>query len=97
MLEGRAIHIGIDGNCGYALCGDNLQTGQAEFVEIADVKDTESQRAAAIEAFNKLRTRLEREDQTWVEDESLPKHKHKWVAPDMHWAECVRCGETIEG
>lgn len=27
--------IGIDGNCGFALLGEDLQAGEAEFVEIA--------------------------------------------------------------
>lgn len=27
--------LGIDGNCGFALLGSNLQEGEAEFVEIA--------------------------------------------------------------
>ena len=29
--------LGIDGNCGFALIGPNLQEGEAEFVEIAQV------------------------------------------------------------
>lgn len=33
---GRA-ELGIDGNCGFALLGPNLQEGEAEFVEIAEV------------------------------------------------------------
>lgn len=27
--------LGVDGNCGFALLGENLQEGEAEFVEIA--------------------------------------------------------------
>ena len=27
--------LGVDGNCGFALLGDDLQVGEAEFVEIA--------------------------------------------------------------
>ena len=26
--------LGVDGNCGFALLGDDLQSGEAEFVEI---------------------------------------------------------------
>lgn len=26
--------LGIDGNCGFALLGENLQTGEAEFIKI---------------------------------------------------------------
>jgi hypothetical protein len=33
---GRA-ELGIDGNCGFALIGPNLQEGEAEFVEIKKV------------------------------------------------------------
>jgi hypothetical protein len=33
---GRA-QLGIDGNCGFALLGSDLQEGEAEFVEIAEV------------------------------------------------------------
>lgn len=29
--------LGIDGNCGFALLGENIQDGEAEFVEIAPV------------------------------------------------------------
>jgi hypothetical protein len=29
--------LGIDGNCGFALLGVNIQEGEAEFVEIEDV------------------------------------------------------------
>lgn len=29
--------LGIDGNCGFALLGENLQEGEAEFVEIEPV------------------------------------------------------------
>jgi len=36
---GRA-QLGIDGNCGFALLGPDLQEGEAEFVEIAQVNRT---------------------------------------------------------
>lgn len=29
--------LGIDGNCGFALLGENIQEGEAEFVEITPV------------------------------------------------------------
>jgi hypothetical protein len=68
----RAV-IGIDGNCGYALLGENLQEGESEFVEIDDVDDPraasfelryysdewcEAARTAARRALDKLRARL---------------------------------------
>lgn len=31
--------LGIDGNCGFALLGENLQEGEAEFVEIDNDND----------------------------------------------------------
>lgn len=31
--------LGIDGNCGFALLGPNLQEGEAEFVEIQPVNE----------------------------------------------------------
>jgi hypothetical protein len=34
-FEMERAEIGIDGNCGFALLGPNLQEGEAEFVEIA--------------------------------------------------------------
>jgi len=29
-----SIQLGVDGNCGFALLGEDLQSGEAEFVEI---------------------------------------------------------------
>lgn len=59
----RAI-IGVDGNCGFALLGEDLQSGEAEFVEI-DSKDTagsgpwcEAANVASRRALSKLRQRL---------------------------------------
>ena len=34
----RAI-LSVDGNCGYALLGEDLQVGEAEFVEVSPRKD----------------------------------------------------------
>ena len=35
MSEIERAELGVDGNCGFALLGENLQTGECEFVEIA--------------------------------------------------------------
>lgn len=59
----RAI-IGIDGNCGFALLGENLQEGEAEFVEIqcTEPKWTTAYSIAAqraiTQALRNLRKRL---------------------------------------
>ena len=62
--------LGIDGNCGYALLGVNIQEGEAEFVEIptaAADKDSSFMRPkgddaaklwACKEALRRLRARL---------------------------------------
>ena len=54
---GRA-ELGIDGNCAYALLGPDLQEGEAEFVEVADMSDPRSQADAARRALQALRMRL---------------------------------------
>ena len=59
--------LGIDGNCGFALLGDDIQSGEAEFVEIdynakeADgttVLQSRAERTAAAIAFRNLKERL---------------------------------------
>lgn len=62
--------LGIDGNCGFALIGVNIQEGEAEFVEIPTAKadpDSSFMRPkgedaaklwACKEALRRLRTRL---------------------------------------
>jgi hypothetical protein len=56
--------LGVDGNCGFALLGPNLQEGEAEFEEFAgDVKTSEGARQAKLaanRAFQRLKTRLAR-------------------------------------
>lgn len=54
----------VDGNCGCALLGENLQEGEAEFVEVAKRKDEylcEAECRACWAAFQKLKTRLGRD------------------------------------
>ena len=53
--------VGIDGNCGYALLGPNIQEGECEFVEILYNRSEslgESERAAWGQALVNLRERL---------------------------------------
>lgn len=56
----RAI-LSVDGNCGCALYGANLQEGEAEFVEVVPRKDEplhEAEARACWAAFKKLKDRL---------------------------------------
>lgn len=85
MLE-RA-EIGIDGNCGFALLGEDLQVGEAEFVEIAlpieASKDPNRYRhsewcdaaeRAATAAYRALKTRLEPRVFSYFLGPSHPRH-----------------------
>ena len=54
---GRA-QLGIDGNCGFALLGGDLQEGESAFSEIQEPNDTNSQLFAAKRALYQLRERL---------------------------------------
>lgn len=52
--------LGIDGNCGFALLGENIQEGDCEFVEIPTIKnftEIDCQRIAARQAYLKLKER----------------------------------------
>jgi hypothetical protein len=70
----RRARIGIDGNCGFAGVGANLQEGTFEFVEIAGV-DRAAQCAAAAAALELLRAKLAPEVLSYELDESHP----NWV------------------
>jgi hypothetical protein len=53
--------VGMDGNCGYALLGPNIQEGECEFVEIVYSPSNspgESERLAWGQALFNLRKRL---------------------------------------
>ena len=53
--------LGVDGNCGFALLGEDIQSGEAEFVEIEDDGDnlaSYNERLAAHRAFRRLKERL---------------------------------------
>jgi hypothetical protein len=64
MSELKRAVLSIDGNCACALLGENLQEGEAEFVEISypDGKNASdaylAERAAAFIALRQLRVRL---------------------------------------
>lgn len=59
-VEYKRAQLGIDGDCGFALLGPNIQEGEAEFVEVipTTVGKYYDQRTAAYEALRRLRIRL---------------------------------------
>lgn len=62
--------VGMDGNCGFALLGEDLVVGEAEFVEIsqADIQSLGNEAAeerAWMAALDKLRTRLDKPEMTF--------------------------------
>lgn len=56
--------LGVDGNCGFALLGDNLQEGEAEFEEFTgDIRTSEGHRnarTAAFCAYRRLKARIKK-------------------------------------
>jgi hypothetical protein len=65
--------LGIDGNCGFALLGKDLQEGEAEFFEIDENMDELSgQLHAAKRAWMKLKTRLKDPDLSYYFGPSHP-------------------------
>jgi hypothetical protein len=50
--------LNIDGNCGYALLGSNIQVGEAEFIEMPEPNNLVYQLWAPKMALLKLRERL---------------------------------------
>lgn len=73
MIE-RA-RLGIDGNAGFALLGEDVQIGECEFVEVVQIGDelkSRSEIRAAKQAFIKLKNRLGRPDLSYYFDRSHP-------------------------
>lgn len=58
--------LGMDGNCGFALLGENLQEGEAEFEEVRateenpDPRSIGAQRQAIHRAYMRLKARIDR-------------------------------------
>ena len=56
--------LGVDGNCGFALLGSDIQMGEAEFVEVQNNDPwrtrarAKAERRAATAAYRKLKARL---------------------------------------
>ena len=63
MTIDRAV-LSVDGNCGCALLGEDLQVGEAEFVEVEKRPDehlSEAEVRACFQALKNLRARLGKE------------------------------------
>jgi len=69
----RAV-LGIDGNAAFALLGEDLQVGEAEFVELAAGADERQQAAACKQALRNLRARLGMPDLSYELGPSHPMH-----------------------
>jgi len=57
--------LGVDGSCGFALLGENIQEGEAEFVEVDNNNEnlgSVNERIACGKAFDNLKKRLGRSD-----------------------------------
>ena len=66
--------LGIDGNCGFALIGNNLQESESEFEEFeGDIKTSDGVRNARL-AINRAFTRLKKRvgNISYFLDESHP-------------------------
>lgn len=71
----RHIELGIDGNCGFALSGIDIQEGEAEFVEIPydSCSDQLTAELAAMKtALKRLRDRLNMPNLRWYHGNSSP-------------------------
>lgn len=69
--------LGVDGNCGFALIGPDLQVGEAEFEEFAgDMRTSEGARQAKLainRAYQRLKAKLGRLISYYI-GESHPDH-----------------------
>lgn len=83
----KRAELGIDGNCGFALLGDDLQSGEAEFVEIALPVEVSADpnryhktewviaaKIAATAAYKKLKSRLPGDEFSYYLGPSHPDH-----------------------
>lgn len=76
----RRAELGVDGNCGFALLGEDIQSGEAEFIAIqttAPVGSSEWCRAAstaATTAYHRLKERLAPKQFSYYIGPSHPNH-----------------------
>ncbi len=69
------IELGIDGNCGFALSGDDIQSGEAEFVEITYESSADRLTAELVAmktALKQLKCRLGEPNLRWYHGLSSP-------------------------
>ncbi len=79
--------LGVDGNAGFALLGEDLQSGEAEFVEIAlppeaskdpnryhHIEWVVAAKIAATAAYRKLKARLPEREFSYYIGDSHPDH-----------------------
>ncbi len=69
--EERRAELGIDGNAAFALLGDDIQSGEVEFVELKD-HEVSTELHGAKAALRKLRERLGRPDLSYFFGPSHP-------------------------
>lgn len=72
MPEIERAELGVDGNSGFALLGDDLQSGEAEFCEIGEPGNIHSARSACSAALNQLRARLGKPNLSYYLGKSHP-------------------------
>ena len=85
--EMERAELGVDGNCGFALLGEDLQSGEAEFVEIALPLDASKNpnryhnsewcraaEQAASAAYRALKARLPDREFSYYIGPSHPRH-----------------------
>ncbi len=71
-MELERAELGIDGNCGFALLGENIQEGEAEFVEIGPANDLYARLLAPKQALKKLKLRLNKPELSYFFGTSHP-------------------------
>jgi hypothetical protein len=84
LLEkyGRA-QLGIDGNCGFALLGGDLQEGESEFIEIPI---TEPDNSTHHERYTRERTQqMELSEKLWACKEAFNRLKDRLNLPEMSY------------
>ena len=69
--------LGVDGNAGFALLGENIQEGECEFVTVEKRKDEPlhiAEARAATQAYNALKHRLGLDGLSYYIGPSHPRH-----------------------
>lgn len=77
--------LGIDGNCGFALLGPNLQEGEAEFVEIPAIDTATLPTGRHEEYTHEERLTRELAARLWAAKEAWRKLKERLNKPDLSY------------